>query len=47
MRVAPLRFPVPGELVVVVGGTLLSWLCDLNARYGLHIVGHIPSGAPI
>ncbi len=42
-----LRYPVPGELIVVVFGTLISHLGDLHARYGLATVGVIPSGPPI
>ena len=36
---------IPGALIVVVLGTLLSWLLDLN-QYGLNIVASVPEGLP-
>lgn len=36
---------IPGALIVVVLGTLLSWFLDLN-QYGLNIVATVPEGLP-
>jgi len=36
---------IPGALIVVVLGTLLSWILDLN-QYGLNIVATVPEGLP-
>ena len=41
-----LRIPIPIELIVVVLSTLISHLADLNARFGIDVVGHIPHGMP-
>eukprot|EP00051_Salpingoeca_urceolata_P002755 m.52598 g.52598 ORF g.52598 m.52598 type:complete len:872 (-) comp12311_c0_seq1:133-2748(-) len=41
-----LRFPIPGELIVVVLGTLTSYLADFESTYDVKIVGDIPSGLP-
>ncbi|PAA56665.1 hypothetical protein BOX15_Mlig020782g1 [Macrostomum lignano] len=38
------RFPVPVELLLVVGATAISHLASLDANYGLRTVGVIPSG---
>ncbi|XP_055856122.1 solute carrier family 26 member 6-like [Episyrphus balteatus] len=40
------RFPIPAELIAVVGGTLLSRYIDLNGNYGVNLVGDIPTGLP-
>ncbi len=37
---------IPGALIVVVIGTFLSWLFDLES-YGLNIVKEVPEGLPI
>jgi MFS superfamily sulfate permease-like transporter len=37
---------IPGPLVVVILGTLISWLAKLNERIELKVVGYIPSGLP-
>lgn len=36
---------IPGALIVVTLGTLLSWALDLN-KYGLNIVADVPEGLP-
>lgn len=36
---------IPGALIVVVVGTLLSWFLNLN-QYGLNIVATVPEGLP-
>jgi SulP family sulfate permease len=36
---------VPGALVLVVAGLLVSWLFDLGA-HGVALVGHVPRGLP-
>ncbi len=39
-----LRIPIPAELIVVVLTTLVSYLGDFDARYGLNEAGNVPSG---
>ena len=36
---------IPGALVLVVGGLLVSWLFDLGA-HGVALVGEVPRGLP-
>ncbi|KAH8259686.1 hypothetical protein KR026_008768, partial [Drosophila bipectinata] len=40
------RFPLPAELIMVIGGTLISKWFDLNHEYQVNLVGNIPSGLP-
>ncbi|XP_034481692.1 sulfate anion transporter 1 [Drosophila innubila] len=40
------RFPLPGELIAVIGGTLISKFCHLKADFNLQPVGVIPKGLP-
>lgn len=40
------RFPIPIELMVVIGGTLLSKFMKLNENYEVKLVGPIPTGLP-
>eukprot|EP01054_Gregarina_sp_Poly1_P002712 Gregarina_sp_Poly_1__2711@NODE_1748_length_3418_cov_60_246195_g1144_i0_p1_GENE_NODE_1748_length_3418_cov_60_246195_g1144_i0NODE_1748_length_3418_cov_60_246195_g1144_i0_p1_ORF_typecomplete_len537_score52_06Sulfate_transp/PF00916_20/3_8e67STAS/PF01740_21/1_4e12STAS_2/PF13466_6/0_00059STAS_2/PF13466_6/2e03MFS_MOT1/PF16983_5/1_1e03MFS_MOT1/PF16983_5/0_0019_NODE_1748_length_3418_cov_60_246195_g1144_i07922402 len=40
------RFPVPGPLLLVVIGCLVSWAVDIRNVYGIRIVGTIPRGLP-
>ncbi|XP_036146062.1 solute carrier family 26 member 6 isoform X2 [Monomorium pharaonis] len=40
------NIPIPIELIVVVGGTLVSRYCDLPNIYSIETVGHIPTGLP-
>ncbi|KAI6243265.1 hypothetical protein M3Y99_00120100 [Aphelenchoides fujianensis] len=37
---------VPWELILVIGSTLLTYLAQLDARFGLRVVGAIPRGIP-
>lgn len=39
-----LPVPIPVELLGVVVATLISWQVDLNGKYGVDVVGIIPSG---
>lgn len=41
------RLPFPGELISVIGGTLVSRLLDLHGNYGVTLVGDIPKGLPM
>lgn len=41
------RFPFPVELLVIVCGTLASWLINLESKHGVHLVGTIPLGLPV
>ncbi|GAV00680.1 hypothetical protein RvY_11496-2 [Ramazzottius varieornatus] len=41
------KIPIPGELIVVVFGTLISYLLNLEHKYGVHTIHHIPTGMPI
>ncbi|XP_016977750.1 sulfate anion transporter 1 [Drosophila rhopaloa] len=40
------RFPLPAELIMVIGGTLISKWLNLNVDYKVNPVGTIPSGLP-
>lgn len=40
------RFPLPAELIMVIGGTLISKWFNLNQEYQVNLVGNIPSGLP-
>ncbi|RWS08745.1 solute carrier family 26 member 6-like protein [Dinothrombium tinctorium] len=46
MRKAGINIPFPIELAVVIGGTLVSALMDLNNSYNVQIVGEIKKGLP-
>ncbi|KAI6228688.1 Sulfate permease family protein 3 [Aphelenchoides fujianensis] len=37
---------IPWELILVIGSTLLTYLAQLDARFGLRVVGAIPRGIP-
>eukprot|EP01113_Clastostelium_recurvatum_P011697 TRINITY_DN1598_c0_g1_i1.p1 TRINITY_DN1598_c0_g1~~TRINITY_DN1598_c0_g1_i1.p1 ORF type:complete len:869 (-),score=193.42 TRINITY_DN1598_c0_g1_i1:1-2607(-) len=40
------KIQIPGALVIVVLGTLLSWAADLEGRSGMAVVGSVPGGFP-
>ncbi|XP_064547229.1 prestin-like [Drosophila montana] len=40
------RFPLPGELIAVIGGTLISKFCQLHEEFNVQLVGTIPRGLP-
>lgn len=40
------KFPLPAELIAVVGGTVISYALDLGTAYNVKLVGHIPMGLP-
>lgn len=40
------RFPIPSELLAVVGFTLFSYHVNLEGNYGVKEVGSIPTGLP-
>lgn len=40
------KFPIPSELIAVVGFTLFSYAVDLGGVYGVKEVGDIPTGLP-
>lgn len=40
------KMPLPGELMVVVGGTLASYLIGLGPNFNVTLVGTIPVGIP-
>ncbi|KAH8411157.1 hypothetical protein KR222_009019 [Zaprionus bogoriensis] len=40
------RFPLPGELIAVIGGTLISKFFHLNQEFQVKLVGTIPNGLP-
>nr|XP_039260469.1 solute carrier family 26 member 6-like [Styela clava] len=42
----PLGLPLPGEIVVVIVGTGISYGVNLAEKYGVSIIGNIPSGIP-
>jgi solute carrier family 26 protein len=39
--------PVPIELILVVSGTALAYLFDLNNKWNIKIVGDLPRGIPM
>uniref|UniRef100_A0A3B3ZKE5 STAS domain-containing protein n=1 Tax=Periophthalmus magnuspinnatus TaxID=409849 RepID=A0A3B3ZKE5_9GOBI len=39
-----LPVPIPVELIAIIVATLISWQVNLNAKYGIDVVGDIPSG---
>lgn len=41
------RFPIPAELIAVIGGTLASHLLSLGSVYDVNLVGNIPLGFPV
>lgn len=40
-------FPLPAELMAVVGGTLISSVLDLGEIHNVKLVGDIPMGLPL
>ncbi|VDN99068.1 unnamed protein product [Rodentolepis nana] len=40
------KFPVPVELLIVVASTIISHFVKFHERWGVGVVGHIPSGLP-
>lgn len=41
------RFPLPAELIAVIGGTVISMLVDVDNNYGIKLVGEVPKGLPM
>lgn len=41
------KFPIPSELIAVVGFTLFSYFMNLGGAYGVKEVGTIPTGLPV
>ncbi|XP_029450781.1 solute carrier family 26 member 10 [Rhinatrema bivittatum] len=41
-----LRMPIPGEIVIVLVATGVTFASSLDSQYGIQIVGHIPAGFP-
>uniref|UniRef100_A0A1I8N0E2 STAS domain-containing protein n=1 Tax=Musca domestica TaxID=7370 RepID=A0A1I8N0E2_MUSDO len=41
------RFPLPAELIAVIGGTVISMLVDVQVKYNIKPVGDIPVGLPM
>ncbi|KAK3730766.1 hypothetical protein RRG08_015683 [Elysia crispata] len=39
--------PIPGELMVIIAGTLLSQHFSLHQEHNVDIIGHIPKGFPV
>ncbi|XP_076132944.1 solute carrier family 26 member 6 [Alosa pseudoharengus] len=39
-----LPLPIPIELIVIIGATVISYYGNLNEIYNVHVVGEIPSG---
>ncbi|KAH8376511.1 hypothetical protein KR200_010577, partial [Drosophila serrata] len=40
------RFPFPAELIMVIGGTLISKWFNMHDEFAVNLVGNIPSGLP-
>ncbi|ESN91990.1 hypothetical protein HELRODRAFT_194468 [Helobdella robusta] len=41
-----LKFPIPGELITVLAGTLVSYVVGFEGRFDVKIIGIIPEGLP-
>lgn len=41
------KFPIPSELIAVVGFTMFSYFIKLGTKYGVKEVGNIPTGLPV
>lgn len=41
------RFPIPAELIAVIGGTLASMQLQVSSRYNIKLIGDIPAGLPM
>ncbi|KAK6177022.1 hypothetical protein SNE40_015212 [Patella caerulea] len=41
-----LKIPIPIELLVIVGGTVISFYLHLNKEFNVEIVGEVPRGLP-
>ncbi|ELT97625.1 hypothetical protein CAPTEDRAFT_119293 [Capitella teleta] len=41
-----IKVPIPAELIVVILGTLVSYLADFNTRWDVKVIGTIPRGIP-
>lgn len=39
-----IRVPIPGELMVVIFTTLVSWKANISDQYSIAIVGNVPKG---
>lgn len=44
---AVLKVPIPAELLIVIFGTLISYLIGLDPYYGVRTIKRIPTGMPI
>ena len=44
---AVLKVPIPAELIIVIFGTLISYLIELDSYYGVRTIKRIPTGMPI
>lgn len=42
-----LKMPVPIELIAVVLGTVIAYFINIESKYGVKIVGDIPTGLPV
>nr|XP_011454960.2 sulfate transporter isoform X3 [Crassostrea gigas]XP_011454961.2 sulfate transporter isoform X3 [Crassostrea gigas]XP_034307330.1 sulfate transporter isoform X3 [Crassostrea gigas] len=42
-----LKMPVPIELIAVVLGTVIAYFIKIESKYGVKIVGDIPTGLPV
>lgn len=40
------KFPLPAELIAVVGGTAISQVMQLGSVYNVHLIGAIPKDIP-
>ncbi|XP_023298753.1 solute carrier family 26 member 6 [Lucilia cuprina] len=41
------RFPLPAELIAVIGGTVISMLVKVKENYDIKLVGEVPKGLPM
>jgi MFS superfamily sulfate permease-like transporter len=41
-----MKIPIPAELILVIISTAISHFATLNYRYGMSVIGLIPTGLP-
>ena len=42
-----MKMPVPIDLILVITATIISHFAEFERRFGIHVVGDIPSGMPV
>ena len=45
--VKKMKMPIPIDLILVIIATIISHFAEFERRFGIHVVGDIPSGMPV